>query len=91
MITPELLGAKPIYERVEGAPVQPRQRVRVLDGAGDLSSYGLSPYYGHWGVVEYLEYLCGCGQTYQTDPMIGVVFEDGRREEFWAEELEVVA
>jgi len=39
------------------------------------------------GTVEYLEYECGCGQTYPMDPMIGVLLDSGQHEEFWKEEF----
>lgn len=77
------LGANPIYEDVDGAPFLIGQAVKVVKV--DESTYGL---FGRVGTVVYYEYECGCGQTFPEDPMIGVRFEDGDREEFWAEELE---
>lgn len=76
--------ARPIRLPVEGAPRQPAEVVRVV-GASDST---LDPgCVGRVGTVEYLEYSCGCGQTFPGDPMIGVRFADGTLEEFWAEEL----
>ena len=42
---------------------------------------------GQFGIVEYLEYNCGCGQIYPNEPMIGVKLDDGSEHEFWFEEL----
>ena len=42
------------------------------------------------GHVVHFEYSCGCGQSYPDDPMIGVAFE-GLIEDYWKEELQVVA
>lgn len=78
--------ARPIYEPVEGSPYQPGQRVTVVD-AVDGEVHDVSWRIGQAGTVEYLEYSCGCGQSYPKDPMVGVRFEDGRLEEFWPEEL----
>ena len=69
---------------VLGAPVKIGARVRV--GKGSDCTFDAS-FRGANGVVEYLEYSCGCGQSFPHDPMIGVRFPDGRLEEFWAEEL----
>jgi hypothetical protein len=73
---------------VEGSPYQPGQRVRVIDAIDTSPPFtDVSEYVGLFGVVDYLEYSCGCGQTFPSDPMIGVSFSDGRQQEFWAEEL----
>jgi len=81
-----MLGARPIRERVDGAPYQPGQAVRVV-AAIDTYIHDVSPFIGKSGTVLYLEYQCGCAQTYPHDPMIGVLFEDGSEEEFWPEEM----
>lgn len=76
--------ANPVYTDVEGAPFNIGQQVVVVgseDQTFDCASEGRD------GIVEYFEYDCGCGQTHPGDPMIGVVFRDGTREEFWKEEL----
>ena len=44
---------------------------------------------GLMGIVQYLEYECGSGQTFPNDPMIGVRFSSCV-EEFWAEELQAI-
>ena len=56
-------------------------------GAIDVDVHDVRSLVGLSGTVEYLEYDCGCGQSYPGDPMIGVRLEDGTLEEFWAEEL----
>jgi hypothetical protein len=73
---------------VEGSPYQPGQRVKVVD-AIDITPpcTNVTEYIGLFGIVDYLEYSCGCGQHFPEDPMIGVSFSDGRQMEFWAEEL----
>jgi len=43
------------------------------------------------GIVERLDFSCGCGQSYPDDPMIGVRFSDGEYEEFWTEELAIAS
>jgi len=76
--------AKPIYHNVEGAPFRIGQKVEVVGSADDTFN---SDYLGHVGTVRYYEYSCGSGQTYPTDPMIGVQFPGGDIEEFWQGEL----
>lgn len=74
----------PIYRDVAGAPFKLGERVRVV-GPGDET---FDPrYLGRSGTVVYLEYGCGCGQTYPGDPMIGVRFRNTVEEEFWKAEL----
>jgi hypothetical protein len=81
-----ILGARPIRERVEGSPYQPGQSVLVVQ-AVDVDIYDVGEFVGRTGVVEHLEYECGCGQHYPGDPMVGVRFADGDLQEFWREEL----
>lgn len=83
---PRDMGAKPIFARVPGAPYQPGDEVAIR-AAVDVEIHDVSDLIGERGVVEYLEYVCGCGQVYPHDPMIGVRFALGFLEEFWAEEL----
>ena len=78
--------SNPIYERVEGSPYQPKDFVRVV--LSEEPDEGIDDCIGKKGVVVYLEYECGCGQSFPFDPMIGVQLEDGRTQEFWHEELE---
>jgi hypothetical protein len=89
MITAADLSAKPIYHHVDGAPVQPRQIVRVI-AAIDSEIADVAGHIGRLGLVEYLEYECGCGQSFPANPMVGLRFTSGAREEFWPEEIEVV-
>ncbi len=42
---------------------------------------------GRKGKIIHFDYACGCGQSYPSDPMIGVFFSNGAIEEFWCEEL----
>jgi len=78
--------AKPIFEAVEGSPFQPGERVKfVQDSDGSADNDG--ELIGREGVVEYIEYSCGCGQSYPDDPMICVRFDNEKRQEFWKEEL----
>mgnify|MGYP003391914579 CR=1 FL=1 len=73
---------------VDGSPYQPGQQVRVIDAIDITPPFvDVSEYIGLFGVVDYLEYSCGCGQSFPGDPMIGVSFPDGRQQEFWSEEL----
>lgn len=77
--------ARPLFERVEGSPFQPADRVKVVDIADSTAD---PRNVGKTGCVVFLEYDCGCGQQFPNDPMIGVRFDDGSGEsEFWAEEL----
>lgn len=79
------MSARPHREHVVGAPFQPGDRVSIVK-AIDVSVYDVRQHVGSVGRVAYLEYDCGCGQTYPTDPMIGVDV-GGAIEEFWPEEL----
>lgn len=80
------MSARPIFVPVDGSPRQPGEAVRVV-AAVDPHVSDVTEYIGRLGEVVYLEYECGCGQSYPGDPMIGVRFDDGTVEEFWAEEL----
>jgi hypothetical protein len=80
------VSAKPIREPVAGAPFQPGDRVIVVD-AIDEDVHDVSALVGRSGDVDYLEYSCGCGQSFPDDPMVGVEFADGVHEEFWSQEI----
>lgn len=88
-----LLRARKRYGRVDGSPFQPLDRVRVTqdcDGTHvDTNERGESLLVGEVGSVRYLEYDCGCGQVFPSEPMIGVRFATGVTREFWPEELEL--
>lgn len=75
----------PVRHRVDGAPFQVGDRVVVVD-AVDRDIFDLSAYVGRGGVVEYLEYSCGCGQHYPDDPMVGIRLA-GEVIDFWKEEI----
>lgn len=74
---------RPFNFPVPGAPVQPGAWVHVIQTDPEDIAY-----LDKTGKVVYLEYDCGCGQTFPTDPMIGVEFTDLPPFEFWQEELE---
>ncbi len=74
---------------IDGAPYEIGQEVRVLNNPNNDSTFE-TLYVGLCGTVVYFEYDCGCGQTYPTDPMIGVRFTDQTVEEFWREEVQSV-
>jgi CarS bacterial SH3 domain len=69
---------------VRGAPFRIGETVSII---GSKDKTFDSRYRDRLGTVRYLEYACGCGQTYPRDPMIGVEFRGGKVEEFWREEL----
>ncbi len=72
---------------VPGAPVQRGALVRVVRSCDETD---LDEFIGKVGEVDYLEYTCGCGQSFPDDPMIGVKFDDGLEQEFWKIEVEQV-
>jgi len=76
-----------IHADVDGAPFSIGQSVVVCGLADDTAD---RKFLRKGGIVAYLDYDCGCGQTYPKDPMIGVLFRNGRVEEFWREELKPV-
>lgn len=81
-------GARPVTTHTLGSPFQPGELVTVVASVEPPGSdMSVSEYIGSSGTVEYLEYSCGCGQKFPDDPMIGVAFRNGHRQEFWAEEL----
>lgn len=75
--------AKPVMVHVPGAPYQPGDRV-VFTGMVDDECDRVD--LGEMGVVVYLEYSCGCGQTYPNLPVLGVSF-GGKVIEVWPEEV----
>lgn len=82
------MGARPIRVHVDGAPYQRSDRVRVVASV-ETAGAGIDviEFIGRIGIVDYLEYSCGCGQAFPDDPMIGVRFDDGSLQEFWRDEL----
>lgn len=79
------VGARPRFDHIDGAPVQRGDTVRVIQ-AIDRHVHDVAAHVGYVGVVEYLEYSCGCGQHFPDSPMIGVRLEEVL-EEFWPEEV----
>lgn len=75
--------AIPLYKNIAGAPFSIEATVRVVLALDD----GAEPYLDRIGTIEYYEYNCGCGQTFPTDPLIGVRFDPDTLYEFWKEEL----
>lgn len=84
------VGAQKVKHDVEGAPVKIGQSVKVTSIGEGEEDTDWGKLMGQTGTVSYLEYSCGCGQTYPQDPMIGVQFTDGSIHEFWHEELEPI-
>ncbi|MCE5279639.1 MAG: hypothetical protein LLG03_16580 [Planctomycetaceae bacterium] len=76
--------AQPILHDVDGAPFRIGETVVVVQVTDDTVS---SSFIGSVGKVVSLEYSCGCGQSFPFDPMIMVHFPNGRKEEFWREEI----
>lgn len=79
--------SNPIYLRVEGSPYQPNDKVLIVKFSDNT---GNPEFAGKIGVVQYLEYSCGCGQSYPNDPMIGIKFSNGSLIECWSEEIQKV-
>lgn len=88
-ITQKIL--KPQYRRnnIEGAPYKIGNKVIILDNPLKDETFN-KRFIGREGAVYFFEYDCGCGQTYPTDPMIGVKFSDGKVAEFWKEEIGLI-
>jgi hypothetical protein len=82
-----LAHAEPIFANVLGAPFRIGDVVRVIQ---IVDSTGNKKLRDQTGTVQYLEYSCGCGQTYPGDPMIGVLI-GSRAHEFWKEELSLIS
>ncbi|MGE4513187.1 MAG: hypothetical protein AB7E26_05135 [Chryseobacterium sp.] len=61
-------------------------KVLILNNPNNDETFN-SEFSGQEGTVKYFNYDCGCGQTYPNDPMIGVEFSGGKKEEYWKEEL----
>jgi antirepressor CarS-like protein len=73
---------------VRGAPFKIGTSVRVVRLADETANRA---WLGRTGSVKFFSYDCGCGQTYPSDPMIGVELPSGKVEEFWKEELRPVS
>lgn len=77
--------ANPSYSDIFGAPFKIGQKVKVSFNEYDETFD--SRFSNLFGEIIYFEYECGCGQSFPSDPMIGVKFEGEILEEFWSEEL----
>jgi hypothetical protein len=72
---------------IDGAPYKISQKVKVLNNPDKDDTFDMK-FINKIGEIIFFEYDCGCGQTFPTDPMIGVKFSDGSIDEFWKEELQ---
>ncbi len=75
-----------LYEDVDGAPCRIGQKVKILSNPIHDDTFD-ETFANKTGEVSFLEYECGCGQTFPSDPMIGVHLANGQTDEFWKEEL----
>ncbi|MFP4096479.1 MAG: hypothetical protein ACLFUB_18500 [Cyclobacteriaceae bacterium] len=73
---------------INGAPFKIGDHVIVLNNPNDVTFD--HSFEGKDGVVQYFEYNCNCGQSFPSDPMIGVQFRNEVIEEFWKEELQLL-
>jgi hypothetical protein len=78
------MARSPITKDVSGAPYQIGDAVKVCKGADETFA---PEFLGRVGRIVHFEYACGCGQTFPSDPMVGVGFRQGVVEEFWREEI----
>jgi hypothetical protein len=76
-----------IRTNVRGAPFRIGDKVRVVRGTDETFD---RRFLRRVGRIQHLNYSCACGQTYPTDPMIGVLFRSGEVEAFWKEELKLL-
>lgn len=60
--------------------------VCVLNNPNNDETFNMD-FLGQEGIVKYFDYDCGCGQSFPNDPMIGIEFPNGEREEYWKEEV----
>ncbi len=84
-----ILDKNPIEHNVEGAPFKIGQRVRILNNPSNDETFD-KRFANKVGEIKYFEYESGCGQTFPSDPMISVQLNNGKRDGFWHEELELV-
>ena len=78
-----------LYYSVLDAPFKIGAKVTTLDNPNNDETFN-KQFSFKTGMIIYFEYECGCGQTFPSDPMIGVKFSDGKIEEFWKEELSLI-
>lgn len=89
-ISRNILSPNRRFFDIDGAPFRIDDKVTVLNNPNKDDTFD-EDFVGMTGEVFYFEYDCGCGQTFPSDPMIGIKFPDGRAEEFWKEELMLIA
>jgi len=80
------ISTNKISHDIYGSPYTIGEKVIVLSNVSNDCTFD-DKFIGLIGKIEYFDFECGCGQTYPTDPMIGVKFLDNSIEEFWNEEL----
>jgi hypothetical protein len=73
-----------IRQSVKNAPFQIGEFIKVVYATDETFNHR---FMGRIGIIVHYDYSCGCGQSYPKDPMIGVQFANGKKEEFWAEEI----
>ena len=84
-----ILDKNPLYHNIEGAPFKIGQRVKILDNPSNDYTFD-NKFANKVGEITQFEYESGCGQTFPSDPMIGVQLDNGKQDGFWHEELELV-
>ncbi|MGA9110043.1 MAG: hypothetical protein WB290_07060 [Smithella sp.] len=82
-----ILKANRCDYNIDGAPYKIGQKVKVLNNPNKDDTFDVK-LINKKGEIIFFEYDCGCGQTFPTDPMIGVKFSNGSIDEFWKEELQ---
>ncbi|MFZ1982481.1 MAG: hypothetical protein WAU61_14355 [Smithella sp.] len=82
-----ILKANRCAYNIDGAPYKIGQKVKVLNNPNKDDTFDVK-FINKKGEIIFFEYDCGCGQTFPTDPMIGVKFSNGSIDEFWKEELQ---
>jgi len=85
-----ILSRKPRSYNIKGAPYKIGQKVKILDNPNNDETFDRK-FANKIGEMMHFEYDGGCGQSFPRDPMIGVRLANGKRDEFWKEELELVS
>lgn len=75
-----------VDENTEGPPFKIGDKVGILNNPNVDCTFD-EQFIGQTGSIVHFDYDCGCGQSFPSDPMIGVMFSDFKIEEFWKEEL----
>ena len=79
-----ILKANRCDYNIDGAPYKIGQKVKVLNNPNKDDTFDVKLINKKGEII----FFCGCGQTFPTDPMIGVKFSNGSIDEFWKEELQ---